>query len=175
MALEIERRFIVTGNEWKEFAKNVENFQQGYLSSNSEEWAIRIRIVDKEQAQLTLKKPLMSEYSKYEFEYEIPLSDAKSILNLIYHKLEKKRYSLNYGPGEWIIDCFQGKNHPLVLAEVELETEKQRIKKPNWCKTEISKVKKLSNASLAHHPISAWSIEELEVFNLARDKQPKNL
>ena len=94
----------------------------------------------------------------------------KKIWNIIKHKLHKKRYLLNYKPGKWIIDCFQGKNYPLVLAEVELESEDELVIKPNWCDIEISSVKKLSNAALAQHPIADWSKEELKVFNLIQHK-----
>ena len=70
------------------------------------------------------------------------------------------RYLLKYGPGEWIVDCFQGENHPLILAEVEMNSEKDFIEVPNWCVKEITGVRDLSNASLANSPLSNWQLDD---------------
>ena len=81
-------------------------------------------------------------------------------------KLIKHRYKLNFAPGEWVVDCFQGSNHPLVLAEVELSSTNEIVEKPSWCDQEVTGIKKLSNASLAQLPISSWSAKDLKSFNL---------
>ena len=165
MAFEIERRFIVQGEEWRTFAKEPQKFQQGYLSTNFEEWVIRIRIIDNKKAEITLKAK--AEFmSNYEFNYPIPLKDALLIWKLTSQRLYKERYKLTYGPGEWCVDCFQGNNHPLVLAEVEMLSKEDFIKVPRWCCHEITDIKELSNAALASYPIQSWNIKERQNFNL---------
>ena len=166
MGIEIERRFLVSGEEWRNLSVNMEDFQQGYLSNNFKEWIIRIRIINQQRSELTIKKLLPSKFSNQEFEYSIPLKDAQSLWNQISNKVHKKRYFLKYGPGRWTVDCFQGKNYPLVIAEVELSSEQELIKKPDWCNLEISGVKELSNAYLSQHPITNWTQQELKNFNL---------
>ncbi len=167
MALEIERRFIVEGNEWKSCASKPKSIKQGYFSTNFEEWIIRIRIINNEKSIITFKA-LANLFTNKEFEYSIPIEDALSIWDGMSKKVIKQRYKLNYGEkGEWIIDCYEGDNYPLVVAEVELDSEKEIIEKPSWCNLEITGIKKLSNAGLANNPISSWTQEELKKINLA--------
>ena len=166
MALEIERRFIVKGDEWKTFANEIEQLQQAYLSTNFDEWIVRMRIINQMKSEITLKA-FAGRMTNHEFEYPIPLEDALAIWNLITKKIRKIRHKLNFGDDEWIVDCFQGKNYPLVLAEVELHSESKFVKQPSWCSKEITGIKKFSNAALAQLPISAWSIEERQSFNLS--------
>ncbi len=156
MAIEIERRFLVQGKEWKEIAHNPQYLRQGYLATSREYWTIRIRILENKEAWITLKSPAEG-ISMNEFEYSIPLDDAESIWNLVTHKITKTRYQLNLNCGEWVIDCFQKDNSPLVIAEVELASSNEKIQIPNWCYQEITSNKKLSNAALALNPISTWS------------------
>jgi len=159
MPLEIERRFLVSSDEWKKVAKNTSHFYQGYLISNLESWIVRVRVIEQKSAYLTLKTKAEG-ISNHEFEYLIPLKDANSLLKLAAHKLRKTRYELNIKGGDWIIDCFEGSNFPLVIAEVELTSETQKIEKPVWCHTEITNNKHFSNAALARTPISDWPIEK---------------
>ncbi|AAP99225.1 MULTISPECIES: CYTH domain-containing protein [Prochlorococcus] len=165
MALEIERRFIIKGNEWKAFIKQSQELEQGYFSTNFEEWIVRMRMIDRKKSQITLKA-LAGKMSTHEFEYSIPLEDAVFMWNLISKKLKKKRYFLNFGPGSWVVDCFEGSNFPLVLAEVELNSEKVLFEQPSWCSQEVTGIKKLSNASLAQYPITDWSQKERLTFQI---------
>ena len=123
-----------------------------------------MRILGEKKAWLTLKSPAQG-ISNHEFEYAIPLNDAESLWKLAPHKLTKTRYELNLYAGAWIIDCFQGKNSPLVIAEVELTSEKEKVQKPSWCGEEITTNKQFSNAALAQRPISLWSIESRLIKN----------
>ena len=165
MPIEIERRFIVQGNGWKELSVEMQELQQAYLSTNFEDWVIRTRIINNQKSKLTLKKSagLMT---NHEFEYPIPLQDALSLWNLSKEKLIKNRYKLDLKPGQWFLDCFQGSNHPLVIAEVELSSKNEIVKIPGWCIHEITGIKKLSNAALAQLPISDWPEKELQSFNI---------
>ncbi|WP_269622230.1 CYTH domain-containing protein [Prochlorococcus marinus] len=165
MGKEIERRFIVKGQNWKKSINSFEEIKQGYLSTNFDEWITRIRITNNKKALLTLKA-LIGKLTNYEFEYQIPIEEAESIWKLVSKKIIKRRYIINYLSKEWVVDCFQGNNHPLIIAEIELATEQDLIKKPNWCIKEITGIKSLSNASLAQSPISDWSQEEKQNLHI---------
>ena len=158
MAIEIERRFIVRSNNWKVNVKSSQELQQGYLASDSQGWTTRIRIEDQNRALLTLKKQ-SSMISNYEYEYKIPIEEGVEILEMTSTKIYKTRYSLNIEQKEWIVDCFHGKNHPLIIAEVEMRSEQDKINKPQWCNEEITGQYQWSNASLAKIPIAIWSIK----------------
>ena len=159
MGLEIERRFIVKGENWQCLIKEHQNINQGYLVSEKEGWTIRIRIVNEKRSWITLKYP-HSDISRHEFEYLIPLKEAIEIMKITKNQVNKTRYLLNLKPGAWTVDCFKGKNHPLVLAEVELDTTDEVIQKPEWCQKEVTGIAELSNASLAETPLSNWAIDK---------------
>ena len=165
MSLEIERRFLVQGDEWKLLIKQEQNIEQGYISTNFEDWVSRVRISNEIDAKLTLKKS-QDGLLNHEFEYAIPIEDAKNILNLTKFKLTKKRFALRLSPGLWVIDCFLNKNKPLIIAEVELAKKESEIIKPNWCGKELTGIKQFSNACLSTYPICNWSEEEKKKFAL---------
>ena len=165
MALEIERRFLVKGNEWRNISLNKQHLRQGYLTTSIDNWTTRIRIKGEEKAWLTLKYP-GEKISRYEFEYLIPLKDAEEIWERTPHKLFKTRFELNLKEGNWIIDCFEAGNAPLVIAEVELVSTDQNIPIPHWCFREITYNKQLNNAALAQKPITTWTSEDLMTISL---------
>ncbi len=165
MGLEIERRFIVQGEEWKAFSQNAQELKQGYLSNNFEEWIVRVRIINEIKSEITLKA-LAEGISNYEFEYPIPFQDSLSIWNLITKKLTKTRYFLDVYSKKWIVDCFHEDNFPLVIAELELNSEQEHIEQPSWCSYEITGIKEFSNAALAELPIKTWSAKKRKRFNL---------
>ena len=76
------------------------------------------------------------------------------------HKIIKTRYEIKLGGGDWVVDCFEQENHPLILAEVELPTVKSAFKQPHWCWKEVTGENTWSNASLAQNPISTWPLEK---------------
>ena len=121
MAIEIERRFLVNSTDWKPFSNSASNFHQGYLLSNQNKWAIRVRIINEVKSLLTLKSSA-SKLTNHEFEYEIPLEDGKSLMMLCEYKISKPRHQLNIDNTEWVVDCFHEKNSPLILAEIELNS-----------------------------------------------------
>ena len=165
MALEIERRFLVRGEEWRLIAEKGKGLRQGYLASSVGGWTIRVRIIAQEEAWLTLKKQAKG-IANHEFEYLIPLHEAESIWELITHKLTKTRYELNLKGGNWVVDTFHGKNSSLVIAEVELSTDKENFQKPTWCGEEITGQYQWSNASLAEKSIWEYSVHSrLETQN----------
>jgi CYTH domain-containing protein len=105
---------------------------------------------------------------RQEFEYPIPLEDARSLLDLAPSQLSKWRYGLNWPGGDWVLDVFEGSNAPLVVAEVELQDPEQAVPIPPCCVLELTGRPSLSNAALAHHPLADWP-ERLRQQLLAGD------
>ncbi len=155
MSLEIERRFLVKGEDWRQSVSKEHEIQQAYLTSSKDGWTVRVRITDNQNACLTLKAKAEG-VANYEFEYPIPLEDGLLLWEKLPNKITKTRFTLNLKEGDWIIDCFKKQNSPLVLAEVELASEKTQLHKPTWCGQEITGKFEWSNASLAKNPINTW-------------------
>jgi len=152
MCIEIERRFLIKNNDWEKLIKRKSDIIQGYLSSCSEGWIIRIRSEDN-QFKLTLKKHI-SKSKNFEFEYKIPKQDGEIIISDIKNPIIKERFYLHFKGKEWIIDRFKGKNFPLEIAEVELKTINEQINLPSFLSTEITGLKKFSNFELFNKPFS---------------------
>ena len=163
MGIEIERRFLVENEDWRSKVILSEDFSQAYLNSNSDEWTIRIRIIDNNQSYITLKSSTNGLFN-YEFEYPIPQEDAIELLNLSKYKITKTRYQLTINKKNWVVDLFDGQNSPLKIAEIELNYESEEIQVPSWCGKEITGIKSLSNASLAKTPISKLSVNDRMKF-----------
>tara|TARA_B100000965_G_scaffold374888_1_gene366541 strand:+ start:399 stop:899 length:501 start_codon:yes stop_codon:yes gene_type:complete len=159
MGIEIERRFLVSSEDWRSQVILSKNFRQGYLNSNSDGWATRVRVIDNQQGCLTLKSSING-LVKYEFEYPIPTKDAIELFNLSKYKITKTRYQLKTNKKDWVVDCFGGSNSSLTIAEIELSSESEHIAVPSWCGQEITGIQSLSNASLAKTPISKISIKD---------------
>ncbi len=159
MGIEIERRFLVKNEDWQSKIVLSEDFSQAYLASNPNEWTTRVRIIDNNQAFLTLKSTI-NELVNYEFEYEIPLKDAIELFNLSKYKIAKTRYQVKINKKYWVVDSFYGSNSSLKIAEIELSSESEEVEIPSWCDQEITGIKSLSNASLAKTPISDLSIKD---------------
>lgn len=152
--LEIERRFLLQNDTWRTLASPPILLKQGYLSVEKER-TIRVRIVG-EQAWLTIKG-YISDVSRSEFEYPIPLADAENIMtNLCPFKMEKYRYTINYHEFIFEIDEFFGENAPLVVAELELPSEDAPYPKPDWLGEEITSDGRFTNAYLSKHPFATW-------------------
>ena len=168
MALEIERRFLVHGDQWREAIRWQAQLQQGYLVSGPEGFTVRVRTA-KQEAWLTLKTAGSANgLVRQEFEYPIPLEDARSLLDLAPSQLSKWRYGLNWPGGDWVLDVFEGSNAPLVVAEVELQDPEQAVPIPPCCVLELTGRPSLSNAALADCPLADWP-ERLRQQLLAGD------
>ena len=116
-----------------------------------------MQVINNNQAFITLKSSLNGLVNN-EFEYSIPIKDAIELLNLSKYKITKTRYKLKINEKNWVVDCFEGSNSSLKIAEIELDSESEQIQIPPWCEQEITGIKSLSNASLAKKPISELSI-----------------
>tara|TARA_B100000214_G_C23857350_1_gene576356 strand:- start:333 stop:833 length:501 start_codon:yes stop_codon:yes gene_type:complete len=159
MGIEIERRFLVENDDWRSQALFSEDYSQAYLNSDKDEWTVRVRIIDNNQSLMTLKSSF-KRMVNHEFEYSIPIQDAIELLNLSKYKIFKTRYKLKIKNKDWVVDYFFGSNSSLKIAEIELNSEHEKIEIPSWCGQEITGIKSLSNASLAITPISELSVKE---------------
>ena len=159
MGIEIERRFLVKNEEWKSQIIFSEEFSQAYLNSSIDEWATRVRIINNKKAYITLKSSLNG-LINYEFEYPIPIKDAIELIKLSKYKITKTRYQLKINQKIWVVDLFDGLNSSLKIAEIELDSESEKVQVPSWCGQEITGIKSLSNASLATTPIAELSLKD---------------
>lgn len=154
MGVEIERKFLVIGEDWKTLAQPV-LMRQAYLSSSPER-VIRVR-VEGEQACITIKSATKG-ISRSEWEYAIPLSDAQEMLLTVCELplIEKRRYRIPHGGHIWEVDEFFGENLGLCLAEIELGAEQETFLRPSWLGEEVSHDHRYANARLFKHPYSRW-------------------
>jgi adenylate cyclase len=154
MGKEIERKFLVKGDVWRDLAKGT-SYRQGYLNS-AKERTVRIRTIN-DQAFLTVKG-LTVGATRAEYEYEIPLADCNAMLDALAEKpiIEKKRYKVPFEGLTWEIDEFFGDNAGLIVAEVELESEGQAFRKPEWVGEEVTADPRYFNSNLIKHPYTRW-------------------
>lgn len=156
MAKEIERKFLVTGDGWRQ-AKGV-RYRQGYLHTDQER-SVRVRIND-DKAYLTIKGTTVGA-TRLEFEYEIPGQDAQEILDELCERplIEKNRHKIEHGGLTWEVDEFLGENEGLIIAEIELESEDQAFEKPDWLGQEVTGDPRYFNVNLVENPYSRWRNE----------------
>ena len=159
MALEIERRFLIKNDNWKKFITKKVYIEQGYLSKNLDDWITRIRFTGK-NSKIALKKHIKG-YTNFEFEYSIPLSDAKTIISNLSSTIKKERFFLEFEKKSWIVDCFKENNYPLEIAEIEISNEEEYVRLPPFISKEITDQKHYSNFSLANKPFSEWKDDYL--------------
>jgi adenylate cyclase len=155
MALEIERKFLIRSDEWREQVTHRELLRQGYLSSGSQ-CSIRARVAG-EQAWLNLKAR-RSGMTRLEFEYPIPVADANEILNELAQGpiLEKYRHLIPAGEYVWDVDEFLGANAGLIVAEIELPSENAQFERPSWLGNEVTEDERYYNFNLAQKPYREW-------------------
>ena len=161
MALEIERRFLIKNDNWKEFITKKIFIEQGYLSKSLDGWIIRVRLIGK-NSKITLKKHIKN-FTNFEFEYSIPRSDAEIIMSNLSNTIKKDRFFLEIEKKSWIIDCFKENNYPLEIAEIELSNEDEDLLLPSFISKEITGLTYYSNFNLAKNPFSEWKEEYLQL------------
>jgi adenylate cyclase len=154
MPLEIERKFLVTGDGWRRPGGGV-RYRQGYLSTEPGR-SVRVRS-GAGKAFLTIKG-LTVNSTRPEYEYPIPPPDAEELLDTLCLKplIEKTRYIVEHAGLRWEVDEFGGVNAGLVIAEVELASPDQRIELPYWVGAEVTDDPRYYNASLIAHPYAMW-------------------
>lgn len=155
MGLEIERKFLVK-EDFKQYAYKQEAIVQGYLSSVPER-TVRIRIKG-EKAYLTIKGiSNTSGLSRYEWEKEILLHDARELINLCEPGIiDKIRYYIKNDNYTFEVDEFHGDNEGLVMAEIELSSEADIFEKPGWLGDEVTGDERYYNSYLSRKPYTKW-------------------
>ncbi|MFT4548060.1 MAG: adenylate cyclase [Verrucomicrobiales bacterium] len=151
MATEIERKFLVTGE-----LPDGEDTEivQAYLNLDPKR-TTRVRI-ESGQATVTIKGKTRG-ISRVEFEYPIPLDDARELVKIALGvPIEKTRRRVRAGEFTWEIDTFHGANAGLVVAEIELQSETDDFQKPAWLGAEVSDQSRYVNARLVEQPFSSW-------------------
>ena len=159
MAIEIERKFLVTGEGWKAQVTRRRHLRQAYLSRQGRT-SIRVRIADATSATLTIKSR-GGRTCRAEFEYSLPVADALALLELRDGLvLSKVRHEVRGNDGlTWEIDVFEGENTGLVIAEVELVHAQQVVVLPPWIGREVTHEERYYNSRLAHHPYRMFAFD----------------
>lgn len=155
MAQEIERKFLVSG-EFKSLAKKALTIKQGYLCANAGR-TVRVRVRD-EQGFLTIKgRSDSAGLSRFEWEKEISVQDAESLLLLCEPGIvDKTRYLVDFAGHTFEVDEFHGENQGLVMAELELVSEDEPYQRPEWLGEEVTGDRRYYNAYLSKHPFTTW-------------------
>ena len=156
MSLEIERKFLVLNDSYKRLSFSHTHIQQGYITSTPGR-TVRIRLRD-DRAYLTIKGPSHDGgLSRYEFEQEIPLDDARQLLLLCEPGIiDKTRWLVQSGDHVFEVDEFFGENEGLVMAEVELRTTTETVVLPDFIGKEVTGDRRYYNSQLRRHPYTKW-------------------
>ena len=154
--VEIERKFLVTSEDFKKEAFAKHQIAQGYLNSNPDR-TVRIRIKG-ESGFLTIKgKNNDSGTTRFEWETEIALMEAKPLLDLCEKGiLLKTRYEIQVGKHVYEVDVFHGENEGLIIAEIELSSEQEVFEKPNWLGKEVTSDNRYYNSYICQKPFREW-------------------
>ncbi|KEY18925.1 CYTH domain-containing protein [Kaistella antarctica] len=155
MGIEIERKFLMNPEKWEQLEKPVcEFYRQGYLLTDPTK-TIRVRQTS-ERGFLTIKGISVGATRK-EYEYEIPLEEAKELLDLFaVAELSKIRCKIRVGNHVWEVDEFLGKNEGLIVAEIELTSEDEDFEIPDWIGREVTGAEKYYNSNLVTEPYENW-------------------
>jgi adenylate cyclase len=155
MPIEIERKFLLANDRWRSEVIRHTNMRQGYLGAPGGKASIRVRL-EARRARLNIKSAVVGD-TRDEYEYEIPLADATEMFdNLCIGRVEKIRHYIERDGLTWEIDEFLGDNEGLIVAEVELEQQDQRVPAPPWLGREITTDPRYYNHSLSIKPYRSW-------------------
>ena len=167
MGIEIERKFLVTGDGWRTAAHAVIPMAQGYINDlgamdrGEQKASVRVRVQGGE-AYLNIKSRSLG-HTRQEFDYPIPVVEARELLALCVGGLiDKRRHLVNHGGLLWEVDEFLGDNAGLVVAELELDSLDEPFDLPSWAGPEVTHLQRYYNLNLASHPFSRWRAEERE-------------
>ena len=165
MGIEIERKFLVTGDGWRAQAREVVAMAQGYLNdlavldSGAMKASVRVRIAG-DAAHLNLKSRELG-HTRQEFDYPIPVEDARALMALCTGgAIDKRRHYVEHQGHLWEVDEFLGDNAGLVVAELELEHADEAYARPDWLGREVTDAARYYNLALATRPYVRWSADE---------------
>jgi adenylate cyclase len=155
MALDIERKFLVCGDEWRGNVHQLVSIRQGYFCRTPHVCG-RVRIFG-DKGFVTLKSE-PGTLVRHEYEYDIPMADAAEIMEhfSIEPVIVKQRHLLYHEDILWSVDVFEDANEGLIVAEVELSHAEQLVIVPPWAGPEVTADPRYSNSNLAQSPCSTW-------------------
>jgi adenylate cyclase len=155
MGVEIEKKFLLTNDSWRQQTDKRIQFRQGYLVG-SDKASVRIRI-EGDRSNINIKGATLG-VRRQEFEYPIPVEEAQELLSTLCDKplIEKTRHYIYAGEHTWEIDEFSGDNDGLIVAEIELKDENDHFNRPDWLGQEVSEDKRYYNSMLIKNPYKNW-------------------
>ena len=155
MSIEIERKFLLSTDAWRALGVPV-RYTQGYLS-RAPGRTVRVRLAG-DHAFVTIKGPARN-LARAEFEYEVPVDDARYMLEHLCERplIDKERRRIPVGAHVFEVDEFFGENAGLVVAEVELRDANEPFERPAWLGVEVTSDMRYSNSSLVSLPYSQWT------------------
>jgi adenylate cyclase len=155
MAIEIERKYTLSNDNWRSQVSHSKTYRQGYMAGSNKS-SVRIRTED-DEANINIKSATLGIH-RHEYEYAIPLTDAHEMLDKLCEKplIEKTRHFVIHDGKTWEIDEFKGDNLGLIVAEIELDSEDENINLPDWVAEEVSEDVRYYNVSLVKHPFKDW-------------------
>lgn len=155
MPIEIERKYLLANEAWRERITRSQRLRQGYLTDAGEKASVRVRVSD-EQAWLNIKSATIGA-SRMEYEYSIPLSEALEMLSkLAGRQVDKTRHYVEHQGHTWEIDEFHDGNVGLLVAEIELSAENEAFALPDWAGEDVTHDVRYYNSCLAERPYSEW-------------------
>ncbi|MFO8154495.1 MAG: CYTH domain-containing protein [Pseudomonadota bacterium] len=154
MPSEIERKFLLASEDWRQSIRRSNPIRQGYLAEGNA--SVRVR-VSGDEANLNIKSMTLG-VSRLEYEYTIPLDEAHEMLDRLCRRplIEKTRHLVEFDGRTWEIDEFTGDNAGLVVAELELGSEDEAYERPDWLGVEVSDDPRYYNVRLVQHPYRDW-------------------
>lgn len=166
MGIEIERKFLVTGDGWRTAASRSVRMAQAYINDMAalrdgrQRASVRVRIAG-DDAFLNLKSRDAG-HTRQEFDYPIPVADAEALLALcVGGRIEKVRHYVEHAGHTFEVDEFAGDNAGLVVAELELEHADTAYARPDWLGREVTDETRYYNLALAERPYSRWTAQEM--------------
>ena len=156
MGVEIEKKFLLTGDGWRGLDAG-RFYRQGYLNAEKGR-TVRVRTIE-ERGYLTIKGPALAGV-RAEYEYEIPVTDAVEMLDSLCLRplIEKRRHRIAFKGFVWEVDEFFADNEGLILAEIELPSPDQHFEKPQWIGQEVTDDPRYTNAALSRNPYRLWRL-----------------
>lgn len=171
MGIEIERKFLVVDDHWRTGVHDVVPMAQGYINdlaamdNGTQRASVRVRI-EGDEARLNIKSRELG-HTRKEFEYPVPVDDARELLGLCVGGLiDKRRHLLRHHGHLWEIDEFLGDNAGLIVAEIELASGDEAFERPAWLGREVTDSIRYYNLALASRPYSQWSDAERAAADL---------
>ena len=165
MGIEIERKFLVTGDGWRKAASRAVRMEQGYINDMAalrdghQRASVRVRIAG-DEAFLNLKSRELGT-TRQEFDYPVPVADAEALLALcVGGRVGKVRHYVEHAGHTFEVDEFHGDNAGLVVAELELDAADAPFERPDWLGAEVTEHVRYYNLALAERPYSRWSAQE---------------